>query len=149
MTLKGSCPCGAVRFTIEGPVRDVIVCHCDACRDANAGGPWAASAALRGDFALDDERALRWEKATVSACGARRGLCRACGAYVVWEAPGRETVSFGAALLDDGEHLAVVAHIWVPTAEQEALGINGIAAHAEGMPDGIRVSWHDEPPATG
>ena len=41
---EGACPCGAVRFSIDGPVRDVLVCHCDACREAT-GGPWAASAA--------------------------------------------------------------------------------------------------------
>jgi hypothetical protein len=148
VTHGGACSCGAVRFSIEGPVRDVIVCHCAACRGANGGGPWSASAARRRDLVLEDETALEWEKAPVSSYGASRGRCRACGAYVLWDAPGRETVSFGAGLLDEGDDLGVAAHIWVPAQEREALRTRGIPAYAEGMPDGVRVSWQDETPAT-
>ena len=38
MTRAGGCGCGAVRYTLTGPIRDVVVCHCDACGEA-AGGP--------------------------------------------------------------------------------------------------------------
>ena len=93
VTPQGACPCGAVRFTIDGPVRDVIVCHCDACREAT-GGPWPASAADRRDLAVEDEARSIWERAAVSEHGASRGRCRACGTVVFWDAPGRDTVSF-------------------------------------------------------
>jgi hypothetical protein len=114
VTRTGSCPCGTVRYTISGPVRDVIVCHCDACREAGDGGPWAASAARRENFAVEDLSSLVWRQATVSEHGASRAWCRACGTYVLWDAPGRDTVSFAAATLDDSADLAVAAHIWVP-----------------------------------
>ncbi len=100
MTRIGSCPCGAVRYTITGPVRDVIVCHCDACRAA-AGGPWRASAARREDFVLAAPGALVWTKAEVSEHDASRGACRECEAYVIWDAPARDTVSFAADTLDE------------------------------------------------
>jgi hypothetical protein len=148
VTRTGACPCGAVRFTIDGPVRDVIVCHCDACRAAN-GGPWAASAAWRGDLVIEDEGALEREKAPVSAHGASRRLCRTCGAYVLWDAPGRETVSFGAALLADADELQVVAHIWVPHGEREALGAAGLRVEPEGLPESVEVPWHEGAAATG
>jgi hypothetical protein len=149
VTRHGGCACGAVRFAIDGPVRDLITCHCDACTAA-AAGPWAASAVRRGDLSLEGEQALVWEEAAVSAYGARRGFCRVCRTYLLWDAPGRPTVSFGAALLDDAAvGLEVVAHIWVPAGELEALRARTVAAYREGLPAKITVAWHGEAPATG
>jgi hypothetical protein len=128
MTRTGGCPCGAVRYAITGPVRDVIVCHCDACREA-AGGPWGASATRRDAFALEDPGALVWEKAAVSEHDASRARCGRCGHYVLWDAPARETVSFGADTLDDASELVVAMHIWVPDGED--------------VPAARPVGWHD------
>jgi hypothetical protein len=144
VSARGSCPCGDVRFTVAGPLRDVIVCHCRACRGANGGRPWAASAARRGDLELEAPASLVWEKASVSRNGASRGFCRGCGAYVLWDAPGRATISLGAALVDDGGDLPVAAHIWVPADEQAALRAGHVPSYAEGMPAGVCVSWRDE-----
>lgn len=128
MTRIGSCPCGAVRYTITGPVRDVIVCHCDACRAA-AGGPWRASAARREDFVLAAPGALVWTKAEVSEHDASRGACRECEAYLIWDAPARDTVSFAADTLEGSGDLAVAAHIWVPEGEV--------------VPEPQPVRWHN------
>jgi hypothetical protein len=148
VTRLGGCTCGAVRFAIGGPVRDVITCHCEACKAA-AGGPWAASAALRGDLVVEDGEALAWEEAPASAHGASRAFCRVCRTYVLWDAPGRPTVSFAASLLDDGgAGLEVTAHIWVQEGEREAIA-EGLAAFPEGLPPGILIAWHGETPATG
>ena len=113
MRRTGGCRCGAVRYAITGPVRDVIVCHCDACQEA-AGGPWGASSARREDFVFDDPGALVWQKATVSQHDASRATCARCGHYVLWDAPARDTVSFAADTLDDASDLVVAMHIWVP-----------------------------------
>jgi len=128
VTRTGGCGCGAVRYAITGPVRDVIVCHCDACQEA-AGGPWGASCARREHFALEDGDALRWEKAAVSAHDASRAWCRSCGDYLLWDAPSRETVSFGADTLDDATELHVAMHIWVP---------DGVE-----VPPEQPLGWHD------
>jgi hypothetical protein len=119
-----------VRFSIDGPVRDVIVCHCDACCDAN-GGPWAASAARREQLTIEDPAALAWQKAAVSEHGARRAMCTTCGAYVLWDAPARETVSFAADLLEDASDLEVAAHIWLQAPESP--------------PASRPVRWHESP----
>lgn len=148
MTPNGSCPCGAVRFSIGGAVRDVIVCHCEACREAT-GGPWPASAAHRRDLVVEDETTLAWERAAVSEHGASRGRCRTCGTVVLWDAPGRQTVSFAAALLAGGPELQVAAHIWVPAEEEERLVATGIAVVAGGLPESVTIRWRGETPATG
>ena len=69
---EGGCRCGAVRYEVDGPLRDVLVCHCDACRAA-AGEPWAATAVRRTDLVLVESDALRWSLARVSEHGASRG----------------------------------------------------------------------------
>ena len=28
----GGCLCGAVRYEVRGPLRDVLICHCTECR---------------------------------------------------------------------------------------------------------------------
>jgi hypothetical protein len=128
VTRNGGCPCHAVRYTVDGPVRDVIVCHCNACQKA-AGGPWGASSARREHFTLEDPEALIWEKAAVSDHDASRAWCRECGFYLLWDAPARDTVSFAADSLDDPSDLVVAMHIWVP----------------DGMdvPPAQPVEWHD------
>ncbi len=137
-----------VRFQVDGPVRDVIVCHCQACREAT-GAAWPASAARRGDLTIEDEAALSWEMARVSQHGASRGRCRGCGMTVFWDAPGRETVSFAAATLSgDGPDLAVAAHIWVPAEERAALLELGLPVVEAGLPASVVVAWReDETPA--
>lgn len=142
MKREGACPCGGVRFSVDGPVRDVIVCHCTACREAT-GGPWAASAAYRRDLVVEDESALTWEYAAVSQHEASRGRCRACGTVVFWDAPGRETVSFAAALLRCGAGaLDVAVHIWVAEGDRETLTTAGVPVEPKGLPASFRVHWH-------
>ena len=148
MSRFGACPCGAVRFSIDGPVRDVLVCHCGACREA-AGGPWAASAAYRSDLVIEDEGALTWERAAVSEHDASRGRCRACGTVLFWDAPSRETVSFGVATLEDDAGIALAAHIWVPKQEREELLATGLRVEPEGLPASISLRWYDETPGRG
>ncbi|MFM7784547.1 MAG: GFA family protein, partial [Gammaproteobacteria bacterium] len=31
-THSGACLCGVVRYTVQGPLRPVVVCHCTQCR---------------------------------------------------------------------------------------------------------------------
>jgi len=142
VTRTATCPCGSVRFSIAGPVRDVIVCHCAACREAT-GGPWPAAAAYRADLVVEDEAALAWERAAVSEHGASRGRCRSCGTVVFWDAPGRETVSFAAAALASGPALEVIAHIWVPDEEQAKLRVTGLPVEPLGLPESVGVPWRD------
>ena len=133
---EGSCPCGAVRYAIDGPVRDILVCHCAACVTAT-GGPWAATAVARSDLSVGDAAAVRWERAAVSQYGARRGSCRSCGTVVFWDAPGRATVSFAAATLVDASDLDVAADIW--------MGEDGAHAaptsYPAGLPASVIVPW--------
>jgi hypothetical protein len=135
-TASGGCLCGAVRYEVAGPLRDVLVCHCRECQRWH-GGPCSASAAWRGDLRLVDERGLRWIVSPHSDAGARRGFCGECGSSLFWEAPGRETISIAAGTLDDPAGLRAVGHIYVAQAgAYEAIADDGLPQHPAAAPPG-------------
>ena len=55
----GGCLCGAVRYEVRGPLRDILICHCVECRRWH-GNVAASTAAARTDLALTGQRGLRW-----------------------------------------------------------------------------------------
>jgi hypothetical protein len=130
---SGRCLCGAVRYVVNGPLRDVIVCHCVECRRW-AGGAWPATAVHREQLELRGEADVRWEPSPDSATSARRGTCAVCGSSMFWEAPGRATVSIGAGTLDDATGLELAAHIYVADA-QGWEPVRDVPAHAGGYPE--------------
>ena len=111
-TRSGGCLCGAVRYAVHGPLREILVCHCEECRRW-AGRAWAATAARAAELELVEIRGLRWLASPRSESAARRGFCAECGASLFWEAPGRGTVSIGVGTLDDPAELRVAGHIWL------------------------------------
>lgn len=133
---EGRCPCGTVRYTIDGPVRDILVCHCGECVAAT-GGPWSAAAVARDDLTVAGAAAIRWERATVSEHDARRGSCPSCGTVVFWDAPGLPTVSFAADTLVDARDLQVAAEIW--RGENVIPGPG--TAFSRGLPAAVVVPW--------
>jgi hypothetical protein len=88
-----------------------------------------------------DETALSWDRARVSECEASRGRCRACGTVVFWDAPGRETVSFGVATLADASTLEVAGHIWTTAEGDATLAEGDWPVYGEGLPASVIVSW--------
>jgi hypothetical protein len=103
---SGSCLCGAVRYEVRGPLRDVVVCHCERCRRTH-GHAAAYAACARTDLAVHDAGALRW----YAADGRRRGFCGTCGASLFWQADDRPTISIAAGTLDPPTGLRTIAHI--------------------------------------
>lgn len=109
--VSGGCLCGAVRYQVDGPLRDVWVCHCSVCRRTH-GGPAAYAACGRADLVVVEQRGLRWHEHD----GARRGFCGECGGRVFWERPERPTVSIAAGTLDEPTGLVTERHIFVADA---------------------------------
>jgi hypothetical protein len=102
----GGCLCGAVRYAVAGPLRDVVICHCSRCLRTH-GHAAAYSACARADLVLVREDGLRWYDADDRA----RGFCTRCGASLFWRAAGRDTISIAAGTLDQPTGLKTIAHI--------------------------------------
>ena len=106
--ITGSCQCGAVRFEVDPPLRDVINCHCTICRKTS-GHHWAATNAPRDQIRLTEDRGLAWFHASDVA---RRGFCRECGSSLFYERHGTGSWSIGAGTLDTPTGLSTVESIY-------------------------------------
>lgn len=106
---NGGCLCGAVRFQINGPLRDVVNCHCQMCLKLH-GGPGAHSKARKSDIKITEGRGLKWYR---SSDVAERGFCQECGSSLFWRPDRQETTGILAGSLDQPTHLKTMGHIFV------------------------------------
>ena len=107
-TFTGSCHCGGVRYTVDGPLREVISCHCSQCRKTS-GHYVAATNAPRAALRLTADDTLTWYHASDTA---RRGFCARCGGNLFWEPLGRGDISIFAGTLDGPTGLTCGEHIF-------------------------------------
>lgn len=108
-TRQGGCLCGAVRFRVSPPLREVVACHCRQCR--KSGGHYlAATAVAPENFHLIEERGLKWFRASAIA---ERGFCGLCGSSLFWRPDSGDRVCIFAGALDDDSGLQLTAHIYV------------------------------------
>lgn len=105
----GSCLCGAVRYRITGPMRQVVGCHCHQCRK-QTGLYMAATGVHLKYFELVEQRGLTWYRASDQA---KRGFCGECGSTLFWQADGADQIAIAAGSLDDATGLDITAHIFV------------------------------------
>ena len=96
---EGGCACGAVRYRVDGPLRNVTNCHCDRCRRIT-GHFMAASACATADLTIESEDTLRWYRPTEEpAVG--YAFCTSCGGSLFWRSDARpESISICAGTLD-------------------------------------------------
>ena len=104
----GGCLCGAVRYEVRGPLRDVVNCHCSRCRRTH-GHVGAYTDAASRDLALTERRGLAW----YAADGRERGFCRECGASLFWRRADGKSTAIAAGTLDPPTGLRTVAHVFV------------------------------------
>ncbi|MEM9009926.1 MAG: GFA family protein [Pseudomonadota bacterium] len=104
--LSGSCLCGAVRYRVDGPLRDVIACHCQQCRKTS-GHHVAATSALRTDITVEGQ--ITWYR---SSADAKRGFCGVCGSNLFWHHAESERLSIFAGTFDDDPGVRLAGHIF-------------------------------------
>ncbi|MBO6539054.1 MAG: GFA family protein [Rhizobiaceae bacterium] len=88
----GGCQCGAVRFRVEGRLRNASVCHCRMCQKA-FGSFYAPLATAPKD-------GLTWTRGEPkryrSSNHVLRGFCAECGTPLTFEAPDGVALAIGA-----------------------------------------------------
>jgi hypothetical protein len=107
MSASGGCLCGRVRYEVDGPLRDVLVCHCGRCRRTH-GHVAAYSECADSELVLLAADGLSWYVAD----GRARGFCSGCGASLFWREEGEGRTSIAAGTLDEPTGLRTVAHIY-------------------------------------
>ena len=109
--VTGRCLCGAVRFKLEPPLRDVSLCHCVECRRWH-GHVCAMTSIPREHLRFANDAGLRWINSPDSDAHARRGFCGECGSSLLWDAPERDTISVSAGALDPPTGLRTTVQIY-------------------------------------
>jgi hypothetical protein len=102
----GSCLCNGVRYTINGPLRPVVACHCIQCRKTS-GHYVAATQCATGDIHIE-ANTLVWFASSETA---ERGFCGRCGGNLFWRRFGNENISIWAGTLDGETGLKMESQI--------------------------------------
>ncbi len=136
----GGCLCGAVRYEVRGPLREILVCHCVECRHW-AGRAWAATGARLEDFVVEGD--VTWRRSPNSEWSADRGNCARCGSCLFWRAENGQNMAIGAGTLDEPSGFRIAAHIWVEQGADWDAPPAGMAAYPRGYPhDAPALRWH-------
>ena len=88
----GGCQCGAVRFRIEGKLKDPSICHCRMCQKAF--GNFYAPLVSVNDVAFGWTRGR--PKYFQSSNHVKRGFCENCGTPLTYEGPDGTGLAIGA-----------------------------------------------------
>ena len=107
-THKGSCLCGSVRYTTEGPLRGVSVCHCSQCRK-QSGHVYATVNVADDALTVEGASNLTWYRSSEKA---KRGFCRICGSALFWKHEDENQVSILAGSLESPTGLSISRHIY-------------------------------------
>lgn len=78
---KGGCLCGKVRFTISGPVENIVHCHCSRCRRSQG-----SAFATNGNVNAADFKLLSGSElltAYESTPGQKKYFCKVCGSPIM------------------------------------------------------------------
>ena len=110
LMLTGGCLCGAIRYTVSVPLREVYFCHCAQCRRAQGSAFAASVPAPRAAFKLLQGEAQL--KSYRSSPHKRRWFCGECGAPLYSEVDEAPLLRLRAGSLDDSSPLTPVAHIF-------------------------------------
>jgi hypothetical protein len=136
----GRCLCGGVEFTVNGPLRDVVYCHCKLCR-RSSGHFVAATACTVPHLTLTRSGSLQWFE---SSAQARRGFCNVCGSNLFWQPLSGSHMSIMAGTLDDPTGVKAVSHIHVDSKGDYYTLEDGLAQHLDGA-HGVRIPGAREP----
>ena len=124
-TTSGRCECGAVRFTVKGPLRRVVYCHCGQCR-RTSGHYVAATACQPEHLEIQNDEGLRWYR---SSDFAQRGFCGVCGASVFWRPDHGNYMAIMAGTLDSPTGLTARMHIHTDAAGDYYAVDDGLPLH--------------------
>ncbi len=127
----GTCLCGELTYSVDGPLRNILHCHCLNCQRVS-GNFVASSGCATADLTIHDEQTLRW----FDLGYARYGFCSTCGSSLFWQgAEHTDRTSLQAGSLLDPSGLELEG-IWFVADAQSHNAIDTTVPHFDGNGDG-------------
>ena len=105
---RGSCLCGAVRFTTQTMDKSVGACHCHTCRNWGGGPLLAVSCGSEVSFEGEENISI-----FASSDWAERGFCRQCGSHLFYRLKGNNEYAMPVGLFDDDSQLVFDHQIFI------------------------------------
>ena len=133
-TVRGSCLCGAVAYSVTLPFRSFQYCHCSRCRKASGSAHGANLFVPAGQFAWTqgEDRIRRFELPTAQwFCTTR---CDACGSSLPWITRTGEAVIVPAGSLDEDPELRPKRNVWFASGASWYLHASELQTFDEGVP---------------
>lgn len=106
---EGGCHCGGVRYALTGPLREILICHCDDCRRL-AGASWASTRAYDDNYRMLCDTTLAWYD---SSAWARRGFCKECGSQLFYQMKKETEFSVAVGTLDESDGLTIGGQLFI------------------------------------
>ena len=133
--LKGSCLCSRVAYEIDGPLTQVVNCHCAMCRKAQGSAFRTRATVQAKDFKwVRGEKAVTWYS---SSPGNYRGFCSACGTPLLSRLDQKpDTYGLPLGPLDDDPHVHIAAHVYAAHKAPWYEIADNLPQYAENEPDG-------------
>ena len=103
---EGGCLCGAVRYRIAGPLREIVACHCSQCRKTS--GHYVAATQCRSSDLMIEGTTLTWFKSSDTA---ERAFCGRCGSNLFWRRFESEFTSIFAGTIEGDTELLMASQI--------------------------------------
>ncbi|ROZ80017.1 GFA family protein [Pseudomonas neustonica] len=106
----GSCLCGAIRYRVNGPIGDIVHCHCVTCRKAHAAAFSSVAAVADSDFELQGADMLSHYRSSPDKA---RYFCASCGSQIYAKRDGTAHLVLRLGTLDDDPQSTERCHIWL------------------------------------
>ncbi len=128
---RGGCLCGAVRYEINGPMRNVVYCHCEQCRKTS-GHFVAATAVQLEDLHVSEDSGLEWYQSSDTA---DRGFCKRCGSSIFWRPTHGRYMGVMVGAIDTPTGLSSREHIYTADASDYYNITDGLPQFEQSHPE--------------
>ena len=106
---KGSCLCGAVRFTVSCELKPPDACHCVQCRKFS--GHYSVGTDVpRSAVEIFGTENITWYH---SSAKVRRGFCARCGCSMFFDPPTKDWIGISMGAFDEATGTRTELHIFV------------------------------------
>ena len=105
---KGSCLCGAVRFSVACELPGPDACHCSQCRKSS-GHYFSSTDVPKAAVTVEGEDKVTWFQSSEKV---RRGFCGTCGSPLFWDPIFRDWIGIAMGAFESPTGTRLAKHIF-------------------------------------